>query len=226
MTQLTYAEGLIQQYASLFKEATSHSLTTELCKGTLSDARLLVYLIQDLLYFNVGLRLFGRALTLCDDVSASIVIAKQIGFVSNAENDYFYKAIEELSTSFSPEQVRQMEQTILPAVEMYIAYMEDLTHNPSITYAQVITSLFVMERVYLEWADNAITDQIIPTKLAFKYNEWIVLHSGEAFTQFVKFLESEVNRCGDSAASRNSFLATLEYEVGFFDECYDQELLK
>ncbi|KAK6457397.1 transcription regulator [Scheffersomyces xylosifermentans] len=227
---MSIVDQLLEKYQDKVEQSTTHPLTNELCEGTLADYRLFTYLTQDLKFFQIGLNLFGKVLSYCDDAESSIVLAKQIGFLSNDENDYFFKSLSQLKE----ENLAQLESkaskmllkepVTLPEVQSYIDLLTDLTFN-STSYVELITFMYVMEKVYLGWAEHNLAGNTIPKDLAYKYNEWIVLHSGPDFTKWTKFLEDEVVRVvkteQDKRICEEMFVKALDLEISFFTACYN-----
>lgn len=216
---MSITDELFEQYSHLYFPSINHDLTKELCRGTLSDFRLFTYLVQDLKYFDVGLNLFAKTMTLCDDMKAKIILGKQIGFVSNDENDYFQKAIEQLRPGVKD---LSIEKKVLPEVQSYLEYMDYLVKD-SKSYPEVVTALYFMEQVYLGWAN--LNMAAVSKDLEYKYAEWINLHSGEAFTNWTNFLKSEVNRVGpkDLKGVKSATEKVLTLELQFFDSCYNYQ---
>ncbi|KAK6198606.1 transcription regulator [Scheffersomyces amazonensis] len=221
-------DTLIAKYEEKFTESISHPLTNELCQGTLPDYKLFTYLVQDLKFFNIGLNLFGKVLALCDDPQPSIVLGKQIGFVSNDENDYFYKCLSELKeeslddikTKVSP--MLEEPALTLPAVQKYLDFLNYLIFDCQ-SYVELITTMYVLEKVYLGWVEY--NEHRIPSDLPYKHSEWIKLHGGPDFTKWVQFLKDEVIRVTktdeDRKISEQAFVAALQHEIEFFNACYE-----
>ncbi|KAJ9102759.1 hypothetical protein QFC19_004677 [Naganishia cerealis] len=225
---MTYTLQLHQIHQEEFTKSITHPLTNELCAGTLSDTALYVYLKQDLKFFLEGLRVFGKAIALCDNEVAILTLGKQIGFICNDENDYFRKAISEIE-SHNLQQLKKEcpsmlgEAPALPEVQKYINLLEDISNNCK-SYAAVITFLYIMEKVYLGWAEHNYETEIIKDSLPYKYMEWIKLHSGNDFSAWVKFLEDEVNRVTttdeNQRLSEAVFVKAIDLEIAFFDACH------
>jgi len=216
---MTYTQRLLETHNTLFTKATTHIFTTELCKGTLPDEKLLLYLIQDLKFFQFGLRLTCKLASLCDSDPQQITLAKQIGFFANNENDYFTKCIEQLNTRVGD---TDLSNVTLPQVETYIAYLRNLLLSNHFTYKQLVTAHYLMEEVYLKWANDAIEQDIIPKDIQWKYKEWIDLHSGESFSSWVNFLKDEVDRVGDETCDQ-IFVDMCKLEFEFFEACYNHK---
>lgn len=227
---VSFSDKLLLKYNDKFQTSISHPLTLELCKGTLPNYKLFTYLVQDLKYFQIGMNIFGKTLSLCDNTESSNILGKQIGFISNDENDYFSKCLKQLRSENLQElkqnssQMLQEDAIELPAVKKYIDYMKELNLN-SKSYVEMITFLYVMEQVYLGWANYNFENGNVKENLEYKYNEWIVLHSGKEFSLWTLFLKNEVDRVAHSdeemALCEATFVKTLDLEIEFFDECYN-----
>lgn len=225
---MSFLSSLLKQYSSAVEKSQTHPLTNELCRGTLLDAKLWVYLTQDLKFFQRGMNVFGRTLAYCDDANASITLAKQIGFVANDENDYFEKALKELKDSAAKSVPKMVNDPtlILPQVQIYLNLLDEMAYKCT-SYVEIITFMYVMEFVYLGWANyNLQHEDVNMDNLPYRYKEWIVLHSGPEFTNWVNFLENEVNRVTFGADKdtlqlcENMFIKAVNLEIDFFDACY------
>lgn len=211
-----------------YAKSISHPLTDELCKGTLPDYKLFTYLVEDLKFFQAGIRFIGRAVSLCDDPKAAIKLGKQLGFLCSNENDYFTKTLAELRSTSEIELQRHVPELLsvspelLPAVREYIAALDSWTEGDS--YVELITVLYGMEQVYLGWADRNLACGL-PEALPYKFREWVDLHSGEDFENWVSFLKNEVERVVSEPSSEQTsitaFERMVELEILFFDACYN-----
>ena len=209
---MTLTESILQKYHSEFDKGVKHPLPAQLCTGTLEDSVLWTYMHQDLLFFNLGLNVFGQVLRLCDHPPLMIVLGKQIGFISNDENDYFTRVLKELKDAG----VSGPEDLLLPRVKEYLDYLQELRESDS--YVEVITAMWLFEKFYLEWPlANPIKDG-----LPYKYQKWIDLHAGPEFLQWVDFLASEVDRVGNANPKlvEDTFAKALDLEIAFFEDCY------
>ncbi|KAK7676537.1 hypothetical protein QCA50_020506 [Cerrena zonata] len=202
----SFVDQLLAKHHSVYTESITHPLTNELCQGTLPDYKLFTYLTQDLKFFQVGLNLFGKTLALCDDAKAAITLENLV------------------ELKLKVPRMLQEDSITLPQVQSYIDLLNYLVFECN-SYVEVITFMYVMEEVYLGWANYHLEKGTIPKDLAYKYHEWIILHSGEAFTGWVQFLKNEVNRVVTTEDAKKKseqiFLQTLTLEIDFFGACYD-----
>lgn len=225
---MSFVDQLLKKHHGKFTTSFTHPLTNELCAGSLSDTALFVYLVQDLKFFLLGLRVLGKAVALCDSGVALVTLGKQIGFLCNDENDYFRKSISNIKS----ENYKQLQEECplmlrdaptLTEVQTYLDLLNWISANCN-SYVEVITFIYVLEKVYLAWAEYNLSNGVVKEDLAFKHVEWIRLHSGTDFTAWVKFLENEMNRVivsdEDKACSEAIFVKAINLEIDFFDACY------
>lgn len=225
---MSFVESLLEKFAEKFQVSISHPLTNELCSGTLPDHILYTYLVQDLKFVEIGLRFFGNTLARCEVPSASVTLGKQIGFISNLEYSYFVKCMQQLRDESGSDLQKYVplmlksETPALPAVQKYLDVMHYLACD-SRSYEELITFLYVLEKVYLDWVlFNMATKDL--SRLQYKHKEWVDLHVGPEFEAWVDFLASELNRV--AAVSENQekisewFEKTIDLEIEFFDACY------
>ena len=223
-------DDLLEKHKIAYHRAITHPLTNELCKGTLPDFKLFTYLTQDLKFFQLGMNVFGKTLAYCDNTNSVISLSKQIGFIANDENDYFDKCLTQLKKTSKKELEQHCSKMllgsnspVLPPVDEYLQFLKYLACE-SQSYVEIITFMYVMEQVYLGWADFHLLEGNVPEGLPYIYKEWIVLHSGNKFASWVKFLKREVNRVvvsqDDRSQCEKTFLKALNLEIAFFDSCY------
>lgn len=230
---MSKVEQLLEKNKAKFQESITHPLTNELCDGTLPDYKLYTFLVQDLQYFHIALRIMGKALSLCTNGDSLVVLGKQVALLAGRENDYFDITMGILKET----SLKELQENIpllltdspvrLPQVKSYIQFMEKLIDNVT-CYAEIITYIYVMEKVYLGWAQyNSEKLKSQHIKLEYKHQEWIDLHSGEEFETWVKFLANEIERASTECSPEQwercnaIFAETVQLEINFFEGCYN-----
>jgi thiaminase len=227
---MNFVDELIEKYREKYTQSITHPLTNELCNGTLPNYKLYTYLVQDLKFFQIGLNVLGKTIAYCDSSESAIVLGKQVGFLCNDENEYFARCLQELKDNHFDELQTHVgklvadESITLDAVKLYNEFLQYLTYE-STSYIELITFVYVMEQVYLGWANYNIDHNTVAANLPYKYNEWIVLHSGQDFTKWTNFLKLEVIRCVQTPEQKTLcekyFVKALDHEIAFFSDCYN-----
>lgn len=213
------SEILLEKHAAIYKKATEHPLTKQLCQGTLSDKRLYIYIAQDLQFFNSSLKLICKTTSLAPKTDSLITLAKKIGFFANDENTYFQDCLKETKSAMNSKEIEYFNNIQIKPVEKYIDFVNELCTNDKITYAELITFLWICEQVYLQWA------HYLPKKdnLHWKYQTWIDLHDGEHFVSWCDFLRNEVDNLKLNDDIENIFVNVVNLEFDFFESCFNAE---
>lgn len=209
-----FTETLRQVSQPAWSQSVGHRFVRELLDGSVSDAVMARYLIQDHRFLDSFLTLLGAALASADSFEARIRFGRFIGMVSGEENTYFLRSFDALGVS---EQERGERPDTKPTAG-FKAIMREAAATRS--YAAALSVLVVAEWLYLDWAQQA--SQPLPAN--FVHAEWVTLHDNPDFRDFVAFLRAELDRVGPSEAetSRDFFLRTVALEKAFFDSAYDE----
>jgi thiaminase (transcriptional activator TenA) len=197
-----------------WSRAVGHRFVRELFTGTVPDAVMARYLIQDHRFLDSFLVMLGAALASADTFEARLRFGRFIGMVSSEENTYFLRAFEALGVSEEQRGVDPDTQ----ATAGFKAIMREAAETRS--YAAALSVLVVAEWLYLDWASRA--PQPLPDN--FVHAEWIGLHDGPNFRGFVDFLRAELDRVGPAQADlcRDFFGRAVALELSFFDAAYTE----
>src|SRR5215468_6086693 len=82
-----------------WSDAVGHRFVKELFAGSVPDAVMARYLIQDHRFLDSFLILLGAALATADTFEARLRFGRFIGMVSGEENTYFLRAFQALSVT-------------------------------------------------------------------------------------------------------------------------------
>ena len=82
-----------------WSDAVGHRFVNELFAGSVPDAVMARYLIQDHRFLDSFLILLGAALASADTFEARLRFGRFIGMVSSGENSYFIRAFEALGVT-------------------------------------------------------------------------------------------------------------------------------
>ena len=199
--------------------ATHHRFVSELFAGTVDDAVMAKYLVQDYQFFDDFLSMLGASVAHADTIAAKLRFAQQLGFLAADEDSYFLRAFAEVG-------VEPADYTDPQLTEVTAGFRDVMREAvAAASYSDVLVVLVIAEWLYLEWGEQ---DRAMPSRDL--HTGWIDLHRGEAFTAWVQFLVDELERVyprGDdaaSAAARQRLADLWQRAVGleraFFDEAY------
>lgn len=208
-----FSEQLRLASEPLWGEAVEHRFIQELTAGTVDDAVMAQYLIQDHRFIHNFLILLGAALSYADRFESRITLGRFIGMISSDENDYFLRSFEALGIT----EKERVERPDCEPTKGINAIMLEAARSGS--YPAMIAVLAVAEGVYFDWGIKA--SQPYPDN--FIYTEWITLHNNDYFAGFVVFLRSELDRVGPEqrAISSDFFNRMVRLEVDFFNAVYE-----
>jgi thiaminase/transcriptional activator TenA len=125
------------------------SQAVELFAGTVPDAVMARYLIQDYRFLDSFLVLLGAALAGADTFEARLRFGRFIGMASSEENTYFLRAFEALGVT---EAKRAADPDTQPTTG-FKAIMREAAEMRA--YAAALSVLTVTEWLYLDWASHA-----------------------------------------------------------------------
>jgi thiaminase/transcriptional activator TenA len=195
-----------------WSDAVGHRFVKELFAGTVPDAVIARYLIQDHRFVDSFLTLLGAALASTDLFKARLRLGRFIGMVSGEENTYFLRAFEALGVT---EDRRATDPDTQPTAGFQSIIREAAETR---SYAAALSVLVVAEWLYLDWASRAPK----PLPDNFVYAEWITLHDNPDFRDFVDFLRAELDRIGPAQADLcgDFFQRAVALELSFFEAAY------
>ncbi|MEA5154839.1 TenA family protein [Raineyella sp.] len=211
-----FTRRLHEECADDWADATGHRFVDELFTGTLADPVLVAYLVQDYQFFDPFIRLLGEAVATAPTATARLRLGRQLGMITTEENGYFERTLNAFDVS--------LDDRLHPHLSCATVDLLDLMYEAieSHSWPQVLSVLLVLEWVYLDWAE---APQRTVTATRSEHVEWIDLHRGHEFRDWVRFLRQQLDAAEPSAERavdrcRSLFRRTVRAEVGFFDAAY------
>lgn len=197
--------------------AVGHRFVDELFAGTIDDAVLAGYLVQDYQFFDAFLSMLGGCVAHADRLDSKLRFAAQLGMLAADEDGYFQQAFTQLGVTEDDWRNPQLSR----AAAGFQAEMYDAVAQAE--YADLLVMLVIAEWLYLDWGER---DAPLPER--YVHSEWIELYRREAFSSWCQFLVDELNRVWPAAeaAGRAAELTarwerTVALELDFFDVTYE-----
>ena len=211
--------ALMRSTSRQWAEAVDHRFVRELFAGTVDDAVMRDYLVQDYQFFESFLSMLGACVAHADELDAKLWFARQLGMLAADEDTYFVDSFAELGVR--PDGYRDPELTA-PTAGFRDLMGESVA---SASYPQLLIVLVVAEWLYLDWAES---QEARPSRQV--HRGWIDLHRGDAFHGWVQFLVDELERVFPTDDDQGSDAETLSrtwhqavaLECAFFDSAYRQ----
>ena len=111
-----------------------------------------------------------------------------------------------------------LEVTLHPVTKEFQKLMYSAVDSSE--YAQLLVMLVIAEGLYLDWGSKEL-----PLPEQYVHLEWIHLHRGEFFKEWVQFLVNELNRvCTDKAmisVLQDRWNHAVALELAFFEIGYE-----
>ncbi|WP_152348733.1 TenA family protein [Brevibacterium sp. CFH 10365] len=210
--------ALMRSTSRQWAEAVDHRFVRELFAGTVDDAVMRDYLVQDYQFFESFLSMLGACVAHADELDAKLRFARQLGMLAADEDTYFVDSFAELGVL--PDGYLDPELTA-PTAGFRDLMDESVT---SASYPQLLIVLVVAEWLYLDWAES---QEAKPSRQV--HRRWIDLHRGDAFHGWVQFLVDELERVFPTDDDQGSDAETLSrtwhqavaLECDFFDNVYE-----
>ncbi|WOH19159.1 TenA family protein [Paenarthrobacter sp. GOM3] len=209
-----FAEELKNASAADWDAAVQHPFVDHLIQGSLADADLRRYLVQDYQFCDAFTALLGQAVASAPSLPSRLVFARVLGAFASDENTYFQDSFDELGV---PEQERRS-----PALAATTKEFDALMRNALTTrsYPNVLAVLLVAEWLYGDWAARAGDPATWPS--APKHADWIRLHNNPEYNAWVTWLRNEFNAVEPQTPEARevvaqTFRAAVRLEREFFD---------
>lgn len=203
-----------------------HPFTDALFDGSLPDAAMRTYLVQDHQFADDFLALLGSALAKADRRASRLRLAGGIATVTEEVSTYFRRSFDALDVPAADREDPRLDEAAL-------AFRELMTDtNARGDYPDVLSVLLVAEWTYLAWAQRAPQprptggDPLLPGRPKpvrdFVQDEWIRLHDNAGFAEWVGWLRAELDRVGaqlderDQAHCLRLFQQATRCELDFF----------
>lgn len=208
-----FTDWLRQHAEPTWSQAVRHRFVTELAEGSLADAAFRRYIVQDYAFIETLVTMLGFAVARAEGMAAKKRLTGFLAVLTSDENDYFMRAFAAVGAKSAP--------TLAPVTRRFRELMLEAAEAGA--YVDLLAVIVPAEWVYLSWASEHA--EAAPSQQ--HYREWIELHCGEAFADFVDWLRGELDRLGPElsaerrAAVEARFTRLVELEVAFFDQAYD-----
>jgi len=211
---MTFTERL--RDGSAWKDATRHRFVEGYRDGSLDDGVFRNYLVDDYAFLETGARVTALAVADAPTMTEMSRLTQQLGVLTGGENDYFVRAFDELGVSDDVYENPDLH----PTTEAFVDFMHRVAREDG--YEETLASILAAEWVYLDWcayAAEADHDR-------WYLDEWVEIHTVEAFAGYVDWLRSELDergrRLSDDRGDRvgEVFARTVELEARFFDAAY------
>lgn len=212
----SFAETLRRDNAALWERAAGHPFTVALGDGTLPDAAMRRYLVQDYQFIFTLTSMAGYGVAKAPTMAGKALLSGFLAALTSDENTYFLRSFDDLGVPAADRTAPDLH----PVARFFIQAMADAGANGS--YAEILATLLPAEWIYLDWGLR----QAGKAPPRFVHREWIDLHANPAFSAFVLGLQQELDSLAPTLSAADQtrvaarFRTMVELEVAFFDAMY------
>jgi thiaminase/transcriptional activator TenA len=209
---MSFTGELRESSTTAWDAAVGHRFVDELWDGSVDRDVLRHYLEQDLQFVDAFVALLGAAVAHADRPAPRVRLARQLGLVAGPENDYFERSLDRLGGTSTPDRRAPT-----------VGFVDLMGEARDAGYAEALAVLLVAEWLYLDWATRP--GATAPDDAVCR--EWIDLHRGIEFEEWVAFLRDELDRVADALAPERRkrvaalFVRAVDLELAFFDAAYE-----
>ena len=210
------SDSFRSSFEALWERAARHPFVLELGSGALPVEKFRRYFVQDYLFVDALRRVAGLAMGKAPDTGASREMHRFLDVLLGAEDALFRRAFEALGVAEN--EWRRAEP--LPTTTAFGDFLLRTAYEGN--FRDICTALYVVEGVYLDWAERLRKARASPGIPV--YQEWIDIHTEEALGPFVRFLKGAVDSGPEDEDTRarleRPFETALRYEIRFWDMGY------
>lgn len=205
----SFAQTLPDSCAETWSRAVEHPFVRATAGGTLPRSRFHVWIQQDARFVQQLARFVAGLIAMAPE---SDVAGLQSGLAAlDPELALF--------GDFAQRESIRLDVPPLPACDEYVAFLRSSLDD----YAHAFTAYYACERSYLD----AWTNVRRLSGLTEPYAEWVTNWTSEQFAAYVDWLGSRVDEHAFAASDetkaqqRRVFARTVEFEVAFWDACWE-----
>lgn len=214
-----FTDWLRERNEPVWSQVVGHRFTRELADDRLDDAVFRRYLVQDYSFLDRFVSLLGFTIGRAPDLAERLRLSHFLAAVTSEENSYFQRSFDTLGVVERDRTAPQLK----PPTRDFHEIMREASEAGG--YEEALAVLVVAEWSYLGWA-TAVKDR---TPSRFYLREWIELHSGDDFRDFVDWLRGQLDAHGPALpagrleAVARLFARAVRLEKAFFDAAYGED---
>merc|ERR1719232_1939675 len=214
---MRFTEELRQGIGEQWERVVFHRFTDELAEGTIDRNCLKLYLIQDHRFLDSFIVLLASIIAKARCLDDRIPASQFLGLITDTENTYFERSFESLGVTLE----QRKSTPDAPCLVKFCNLMRKVSESGNL--GEMLTVVVVCEWSYLTWGERVLSKTVRDNFFTY---EWVDLHSGTYFTNFVEYLRNLLDKEGElmDSSARNSckeiFLQAFQLEEEFFDYAY------
>lgn len=217
---MSFSQNLRTEADEIFNAIFEHPFVRGIAKGDLKKEQLTHYVKQDFEYLNVFMRIYGIAVSKCQDREDIQMFSDQMSFILNSEIHPHNNFCQVAGVSYDELQ----GYSLAPAAHHYTRHMLTAAHEG--TLGDILAALLPCPLTYLEIGKELI--QEVQPDQTHPFYDWIMFYGSRADTAANKFcnrLDQWAQSATDSEKEKmkDHFLLSCQLEYLFWDMAYKLE---
>ena len=206
----TTTEWLRSEAGSAWNSITTDPFVQQLADGTLPNATLARYLVQDHKFVDAFMVLLASMVAHAPSLVDRVPGAKFLGLIAGDENSYFLRSFDALGLSKA-----EINAPPAPVTKRFDALMRRAAAGGKLH--EMLAVLVVAEWSYLTWGEASEP----VAGLSWLHLEWIDLHRGDYFASVIAYLRAQLDKLEltkrQRREARAAFLEAVACEKAFWE---------
>ncbi|MFK9095415.1 thiaminase II [Bacillus salipaludis] len=216
---MSFSTELRKEAEPIFQAIFKHPFVQGIVNGDLRKEQLIHYVKQDFEYLNSFIRIYGIAVSKCDNRQDMEMFNRQISFVLNSEVLPHHNFCQAAGVSY--EQLQGY--SLSPSAHHYIRHMLTVAREGSL--AEILAVLLPCPWTYWEIGEKLI-NEVNPDN-SHPFYEWIQFYGNrpDTTTKFCQRLDELAIHATEKEKEkmREHFLLSCQLEYMFWDMAYKRE---
>ncbi|MCM3567259.1 thiaminase II [Neobacillus mesonae] len=216
---MSFSAELRKEAEPIFQAIFDHPFVQGIANGKLEKEQLIHYVKQDFEYLNSFIRIYGIAVSKCDNREDMEMFNQQIAFILNSEIHPHHNFCQAAGVSYEELQ----GYSLSPSSHHYIRHMLTVAHEGSL--AEILAVLLPCPWTYWEIGKKLI--QEVNPDPSHPFYEWIHFYGNrpDGTQKFCKRLDELVQDASEKekAKMKEHFLLSCQLEYLFWDMAFKRE---
>ncbi|MFK3959592.1 thiaminase II [Guptibacillus hwajinpoensis] len=218
---MSFTEQLREEAAPIFEAIFNHPFVRGIAEGKLEKEQLVHYVKQDFEYLNTFVRIYGIALSKCENREEMALFTEQISFVLHSEVHPHNNLCRAAGVTYEELQ----GYPLAPTAHHYTRHMLDAAHSG--TLGEIVAALLPCPWTYLEIGQR-LMEEVNP-KEDHPFYDWITFYGEKSMEPVTDQLRKILDQWAETAPERelkrikDYFILSCQLEYGFWEMAYQVE---
>jgi thiaminase (transcriptional activator TenA) len=218
---MKFSEKLRQEADPIYEAIFKHPFVQGIAEGSVPKEALIHYVKQDYEYLTAFCRIYGMAVSKCENREEMAFFQNQIGFILNEEIHPHNNFCEAAGVQYEDLQ----KTPLAPTAHHYTKHMMEAAAGG--TLGETLTALAPCPWTYWEIGSRLMKEVNPSTNHPFY--EWITFYGDKEVSDITSTFKKMIDDCAEKAGEREreqmreNFLVSTRLEHRFWTMAYEQE---